>query len=110
MTRLPNRTNDAPMTVGVDVAKATLEVGFSDGESTLALSNDEAGHEMLIKHLTELRSNGETIGLIVLEATGGLELEVATALQLALCGRRDQPPPSARLRALDGLPRQERSH
>jgi transposase len=83
MTRLPNRANDAPFTVGVDVAKATLEVGFSDGESTLALNNDEAGHEMLIKHLAALRSNGVTIGLIVLEATGGLELEVATALQLA---------------------------
>ena len=48
MTRLPNRANDAPLTIGVDVAKATLEVGFSDGESTLALNNDEAGHEMLI--------------------------------------------------------------
>jgi transposase len=83
MTSLPNRTNDAPMTVGVDVAKATLEVGFSDGESTLALNNDETGHEVLIKHLAALRSNGATIGLIVLEATGGLELEVATALQLA---------------------------
>jgi len=38
---------------------------------------------MLIKRLAELRSNGATIGLIVLEATGGLELEVATTLQLA---------------------------
>jgi transposase len=83
MTRLPNRTNDAPVTVGVDVAKATLEVGFSDSEPTLALNNDEAGHAMLIKHLAALRSNGASIGLIVLEATGGLELEVATALQLA---------------------------
>jgi len=83
MTSLPNRTNDAPMTVGVDVAKATLEVGFSDAESTLALNNDEARHQVLIKHLAALRSNGATIGLIVLEATGGLELEVATALQLA---------------------------
>jgi transposase len=83
MTRLPNRTNDAPVTVGVDVAKATLEVGFSDGDSTLALNNDEVGHEALVQHLAALRSNGATIGLIVLEATGGLELEVATTLQLA---------------------------
>lgn len=83
MTRLPNRTNDAPVTVGVDVAKATLEVGFSDGDSTLALSNDELGHEAVVQHLAALCSNGATIGLIVLEATGGLELEVATTLQLA---------------------------
>ena len=55
MTSLPNRTNDAPMTVGVDVAKATLEVGFSDAESTLALNNDEARHQVLIKHLAALR-------------------------------------------------------
>jgi len=26
-------------------AKATLDSRFSDGESTLALNNDEAGHE-----------------------------------------------------------------
>lgn len=83
MTRLPNRPADGPVTVGVDVAKATLEAGISDGESTLALNNDEAGHEQLLQHLAALRSNGATIGLVVLEATGGLEVEVATALQLA---------------------------
>jgi transposase len=83
MTSLLNRTNEAPLTVGVDVAKATLEAGFSDGDSTLALGNDEAGHGALLAHLSALRSNGATIGLIVLEATGGLELDVATALQLA---------------------------
>ena len=83
MTSLPNRTNDAPLTVGVDVAKATLEAGFSDKDATLAQANDEAGHAALLAHLAELRANGATIGLIVLEATGGLELDVATALQLA---------------------------
>jgi transposase len=83
MTSLPNRTNEAPLTVGVDVAKATLEAGFSDGDSTLALGNDETGHGALLAHLSALRSNGVIIGLIVLEATGGLEVDVATALQLA---------------------------
>ena len=83
MTSLPNRTNDAPLTVGVDVAKATLEVGFSDRDAPLAPANDEAGHAALLAHLAELRAKGATIGLIVLEATGGLELDVATALQLA---------------------------
>jgi transposase len=83
MTSLPNRTNDAPLSVGVDVAKATLEVGFSDREATLAPTNDEAGHAALLANLAELRDQGATIGLIVLEATGGLEVEVASALQLA---------------------------
>ena len=61
MTSLPNRTNEAPRTVGVDVAKATLEAGFSDGDSTLALGNDETGHKALLAHLSDLRSNGVII-------------------------------------------------
>ena len=80
MMRLPNRTSDAPLTMGVDVAKAMLEVGFSDRNATLALANDEAGHEALLARLSELPV---PIGLIVLEATGGLEVSVASALQLA---------------------------
>jgi transposase len=83
MTSLPNRTNDAPLSVGVDVAKATLEVGFSDRDATLVPANDEAGHAALLAHLAKLQDEGAAIGLIVLEATGGLEVEVATALQLA---------------------------
>ena len=83
MTSLPNRINDAPLSVGVDVAKATLEVGFSDRDATLALANDEAGHAALLAHLAKLRDQGTAVGLVVLEATGGLEVEVATALQLA---------------------------
>jgi transposase len=83
MMSLPNRTNDAPLSVGVDVAKATLEVGFSDREATLAPANDEAGHAALLAHLGEMQAQGLRIGLVVLEATGGLEVEVATALQLA---------------------------
>ena len=82
MTSLPNRINDAPLSVGVDVAKATLEVGFSDRDATLALANDEAGHAALLAHLAKLRDQGTAVGLVVLEA-GGLEVEVATALQLA---------------------------
>ena len=83
MTSLPNRTNAAPLSMGVDVAKATLEVGFSDREATLALANDEAGHAALLAHLSEMQAQGMRISLVVLEATGGLEVEVATALQLA---------------------------
>jgi len=83
MTSLPNRSNEAPLTVGIDVAKASLEIGFSDREATLTPGNDEAGHAALLAHLSGLRAAGATIGLIVLEATGGLEQDVAMQLQLA---------------------------
>ena len=83
MTRQPNRTSDAALTVGIDVAKATVQVGFSDDDSALTLCNDESGHQSVLEHLAALRSKGMTIGLVVLEATGGLEVDVAAALQLA---------------------------
>jgi len=83
MTSLLNRTNEPALTVGIDVAKATLEVAFSDASAALAPTNDEAGHAALLAHLAALREQGHAIGLIVLEATGGLELDAATALQLA---------------------------
>lgn len=83
MTSLPNQGNAAALTVGVDVAKATLEVGFSDSQPTVPLPNDEAGHRALLTRLAQLHDKGLTIGLILLEATGGLELDVAIALQLA---------------------------
>ena len=83
MTGLPNRTNETALTIGVDVAKATLEVAFSDASAPLAPANDEAGHALLVAHLAGLCRQGRVIGVIVLEATGGLELDAATALQLA---------------------------
>jgi len=81
MTSLLNRTNEPALTVGIDVAKATLEVAFSDASAALAPTNDEAGHAALLAHLAALREQGRAIDLIVL--TGGLELDAATALQLA---------------------------
>jgi transposase len=83
MTSLPNRSNEMPITIGVDVAKATFEVALSNSAATQSRANDEAGHAALLAHLARLRDEGATIGLIVLEATGGLEAELAWALQLA---------------------------
>jgi transposase len=83
MMSLPNRTNEMPITVGVDVAKATFEVALSNSAATQSLANDEAGHAALLAQLARLREEGETIGLVVLEATGGLEAELAWALQVA---------------------------
>lgn len=83
MTSLSNHTATSSLTVGIDVAKATLEVGLSDRLSTSSHPNDEAGHATLLARLEQLRAQGAHIGLVVLEATGGHEAEVAWALQLA---------------------------
>ncbi len=78
MTSLPNPTSDTRVTVGVDVAKATLEVAISGRTATLALANDEAAYAVLLAKLS-----GLDVGLVLFEATGGFELACATALQLA---------------------------
>lgn len=83
MTSLLNHTQMGPITVGIDVAKATLEVASSDRALQGSHANDEAGHAALVARLDGLRSQGAQIGLLVLEATGGHEAEVAWALQLA---------------------------
>jgi len=78
MTSLPNPTSDARLTVGIDVAKATLEVALSGRAATRAFANDEAGYAALLAELSGLE-----VGLVLFEATGGFELACATALQLA---------------------------
>jgi transposase len=78
MTSLPNPTRDDRLTVGIDIAKATLEVAISGRATTLGFSNDEAGCTALLAELRQL-----DVGLVLFEATGGFELACATALQLA---------------------------
>lgn len=83
MTSQSKQASGTPLCVGIDVAKAALEVGLSDRETTFAPANDPVGHQSLLTLLSDLRAQGAAIGLIVLEATGGLEVLVATELQLA---------------------------
>jgi len=78
MTSLPSPTSDDRVTVGIDVAKATLEVAISGRAKTLAFTNDEAGCAALLAELS-----GHAVALVLFEATGGFELPCATALQLA---------------------------
>lgn len=68
--------------VGIDVAKASLDVGIRltspDGKRTVEIwgaSNDEIGVAIVVSRLKALAP-----GLIVLEATGGLELPLVAAL------------------------------
>lgn len=84
MTSLPNQqTPTNTITVGIDVAKASVEVALSDRNSTRSHTNDETGHDAVRAQLDQAREQGLHIGLVVLEATGGLEAELAWALQLA---------------------------
>ena len=61
--------------VGIDVAKIWLDVAQRPEGETLRVGNEQAHLGELVVRLTSLRPE-----LIVLEATGGLELPVVAAL------------------------------
>lgn len=60
---------------GIDVCKASLEVAVRPGGPRSTFANDEAGIHALGANLKELAPS-----LIVLEATGGLEIPLVSAL------------------------------
>lgn len=64
--------------VGIDVAKATLELGVHGQAGTTTVANAERGIAALIRPLTATPPT-----LIVLEATGGYELGLVAALGAA---------------------------
>lgn len=61
--------------VGVDMAKQDFVWGLHGQRSTCSASNDEAGFEALLGAL-----KGRRVGLVVVEATGGLERALASFL------------------------------
>jgi transposase len=67
-----------PCCVGIDVAKGALDVAWTTAPTTWRVTNDDDGWTALIARLQEA-----PVALIVLEATGGYESGVATALALA---------------------------
>lgn len=69
---------DAGMFVGIDVAKAQLDVAIRPSGEVWQVANDLAGVQALVKRLQGL---GPT--LILLEATGGLEYLVVGELAMA---------------------------
>lgn len=77
MTSLPDSTS-APVTVGIDVAKATLDIAIGVNAPPLSLTNDPEGFDALLAQLTT-----HQVALVVMEATGGLETAAAAALQTA---------------------------
>jgi transposase len=64
--------------VGLDVAKAHIDVAVLPTCTRLQVPNDESGHATLVASLLAAAPT-----LVVLEATGGYETAVATALALA---------------------------
>jgi transposase len=63
--------------VGIDVSKAQLDVAIGANEGTFSIANDEHGIRELLKRLTP------GADLVILEATGGVEVLVAGALAAA---------------------------
>jgi transposase len=68
----------ADVFVGIDVAKARLDVGVYPGGETWTAEHDEAGIEALVARLVAVEPT-----LVILEATGGLELPVVAGLLAA---------------------------
>lgn len=64
--------------VGVDVCKASLQVASDPPSSSEVFANDESGIDSLVAHVGKLKP-----ALVVLEATGGLEVPAAAALAAA---------------------------
>lgn len=61
--------------VGIDVSKSTLDVCIEPAVQTLHVAYDEAGISQIVVRLKEIIPT-----LIVMEATGGLEVRIATEL------------------------------
>jgi transposase len=70
---------DVKRYIGIDVAKAQLDVALGPNGERFAVANDERGISALLKRL-------EPADLVIIEATGGLEVPVASALATAGIG------------------------
>ena len=70
--------SDVPCFVGIDVAKAQLDIALRPSGERWAVPNDASGVAMLVDRVQALHPT-----LIVLEATGGLERAVTSALAAA---------------------------
>jgi transposase len=62
--------------IGIDIAKQTFDAALGVSGSIKTFANDDAGFDTLLANLA-----GQAVDLIVMEATGGLESNLACALQ-----------------------------
>jgi transposase len=70
--------SDLPCFVGIDVAKAQVDIALRPSGERWAVPNDTSGVTTLVERMQTLQPT-----LIVLEATGGLERAVTSALAAA---------------------------
>ena len=70
--------SDVPCFIGIDVAKAQLDIALRPSGERWAIPNDASGVRTLVDRVQTRKPT-----LIVLEATGGLERAVASALATA---------------------------
>jgi transposase len=68
----------APLFVGIDVAKEHLDLAVRPTQETWQVPHDDQGIQGIVPRLQELQPT-----LVVLEATGGLELPLVAALGVA---------------------------
>ena len=71
-------SDQSPCFVGIDVAKDTFDLGIRPGGQTISCAYTDDGITTLVTHLRTVVPQ-----LIVMEATGGLELRLVTALAAA---------------------------
>ena len=62
--------------IGVDVAKSALDVVVTDSEEARQFANDDKGISQVVSYIADLKPV-----MIILEATGNLEMPLAAALQ-----------------------------
>lgn len=67
-----------PIVIGVDIAKQTFDAAIGVAGAIKTFANDDGGHDALMAELA-----AKAVDLIVMEATGGLERNLACALQAA---------------------------
>ena len=72
---MTDHAHEESLLIGIDVAKAVLDVARSDRDPVATLANDAAGIKSLVRSLKADRP-----ALIVVEATGGLEAALIDAL------------------------------
>ncbi|MBX3183128.1 MAG: IS110 family transposase, partial [Polyangiaceae bacterium] len=63
------------LVIGIDVSKKTLDLAAEGVELSLHVKNDEEGYAQIVSALS-----GLTVRVVVLEATGGLEIDLVSAL------------------------------
>lgn len=64
--------------IGIDIAKQTFDAALGVAGSIETFANDDAGHDAFVARLA-----GRAVDLIVMEATGGLERDLACAVHAA---------------------------